>query len=189
MENEIIEDNDSDNVEEVEAEAETEEVVEVEEEEVVEEEVVEEELDYKAEVERLKKENQTLKIQKAKIKEKGETHKDVPSQEISQFDLYALMQKNVAQEDIQEVIDYSKLKGISIQQALESTLIKATLAEKEEERKTANASSTGTAKRSQREVSGDVLLENARNNKLPESDSDLSKLIDARMEAKRNRRK
>ncbi len=110
-----------------------------------------------------------------------ETDKKV---EISQVDLYALIKENVPQEDITDVTEYATLKKISIADALKSTFIKTLLSEKTEERKTAEATNTGAARRGSVQVSGDTLLSKASKGELPESDEDLERLVDARLNQK-----
>jgi hypothetical protein len=136
----------------------------------------------------LEKENQTLKIQKAKLKEKqGQVKEEVKTDSgLSNTDLYALIKNNVEEEDISEVVDYAKLKKVSIQEALKSNFIKTYLKEKAEERNVATASNTGTAKRSSAKTPDDVLLKNLQNKgELPESDDDMKRLIEAELQAKR----
>jgi hypothetical protein len=114
------------------------------------------------------------KAQKVDVK-KEETTK-VQSSELSTTDLYALMKHNVEQEDINEVVDYAKLKGIPVADALKSNVIKSILADKSEERKVSQATHTGTAKRSTGKVSDEDLLANAKKGILPEDDSDITRL-------------
>ena len=80
---------------------------------------------------------------------------------MSSRDLLALMNAKVDAEDVSEVEEYAKFKGISIAEALNSSTIKTILSEKEEVRKTANATSTGTSKRSVKKASDEDLLEAA----------------------------
>ena len=138
-------------------------------------------------LEALEKENQTLKIQKAKLKEKqGQVKEEVKlGDNLSQNDLYALIKSDVAEEDISEVVDYAKLKKVSISEALKSNVVKTLLKEKAEERNVATASNTGTAKRSSAKTPDDVLLKNARKGEIPESDEDMKRLIEAELQAKR----
>lgn len=170
-ENEIIEDNDSENVEE--------EVV-----EEVEEEVVEEADERDAKIEALEKENKTLKIQKAKNREKSEKKvEEKPTEDISTKDLYSLMSAEVVEEDVSEVVDYAKFKGISVAEALKTETIKSILEGKKEARNVAQATNTGSSKKGTSSVSGEDILANANKGKLPESDEDFAKLAQARIDA------
>ncbi len=87
-------------------------------------------------------------------------------------DSYALIQANVHEEDLDEVLDYAKFKKISISEALQSNLIKATLADKSEYRKTANVSNTGAARKGSAKVSDDTLKSNLAKGIIPEKGSD-----------------
>ena len=78
-------------------------------------------------------------------------------------------------------MDYAKFKGLSISDALKSSVVKSTLTEKEEQRKTAKATNTGGGKRGSSKVSGENLHETAKDTgKLPESDADMDKMLEAR---------
>ena len=103
---------------------------------------------------------------------------------ISQLDLYALIKENVPQEDIGFVTGYATLNKISIADALKSTEVKAVLGVKAEERKTAEATNTGAARRGSVQISGDTLISKASRGELPESDEDLDRLIEARLSQK-----
>lgn len=61
---------------------------------------------------------------------------------MSTKDFYALNKANVPEEDVDDVLEYAKFKGISVQDALKSSVVKATLAEKSETRRTAQATNT-----------------------------------------------
>ena len=78
-------------------------------------------------------------------------------------------------------MDYAKLKGISVSEALKSSVVKTILAEKQEERKTANATSTGNARRGSTKLNPSQLLEKANKGEMPDSDEDLDALIKARL--------
>jgi hypothetical protein len=95
------------------------------------------------------------------------------------------MRANVDEEDIQEVVDYAKLKGIPVSQALKTNVIKTILDEKAEERKTALATNTGKAKASPSRASDETLLDKASKGELPEKDEDMQRLVKARIDAKR----
>lgn len=59
--------------------------------------------------------------------------------ELSTKDFYALTKANVPEDDVDDVAEFARFKGISIQDALKSPVMKATLADKMENRKTADA--------------------------------------------------
>jgi len=96
---------------------------------------------------------------------------------LSTEDLYALMNNKVAQEDIAEVKDYAKLKGISISEALKSPIVKTILETNEEARTVAQATNTGKTAKTQTGISDEELLSNAKKGQMPESDADMDRLI------------
>lgn len=125
------------------------------------------------------------KIRAEKAEKKSEKTEIKPkTQEISPIDVYALMQANVAQEDIPEVQDYAKMKGISLADALKTDVVKTILADATEKRKTAEATNTGTARRSNSKTTDEGLLNAARKGQMPESDDDINRLINARLGVK-----
>lgn len=180
MTNEIIENNDSENVEEVE-----EEVIETPEEKIeedeseaeIEENESEQDIDLKARIAELEKENKTLKVQKAKIKEKKAAPVEQEKAELSQKELYSLMQNNVHEDDIDQVVDYAQARKISVQEALQSGTIKAILKENQELRKTQELSNTGTTRKSSAEKDADTLIQKARKGEMPQSEADMKKMF------------
>jgi len=129
--------------------------------------------------------NQKIRAEKAEakaktIKETSTPKKDNKDFQLSQSDLYSLIKGNVAEEDISEVTDYAKLKSISVSEALKSPFVKTLLKEKDEERKTAQVTNTGAAKRGISKISDDALLEKAKKGEFPDSDEDIMRLVMAR---------
>ena len=100
-----------------------------------------------------------------------------PAGEIASKDMYALMEAKVPQDDIDEVIDFAKFKGISVAEALKSSYIKSTLVEKAEQRNVAGAANVNGSKRSSGKVPDDVLLSNATKGVMPDTDADLERLL------------
>ena len=142
-------------------------------------------------VEALKKENATLKAQKEHWKAKANNVEVKPQvqaqarpqakQDISSIDVISLIGAGVTEsEDIQEVVDYAKFKKISVAEALKSSVVKTTIAEKKEQRATAQATNTGATRRSSSKVSDDTLVSKAQKGEIPDSDEDLARLIAAR---------
>jgi len=152
---------------------------------------LEEKTSEQLEIENLKKENDTLKAQKEHWREKAEKKVEISAKEVvkeeikttselSSKDLLALMKAEVNEEDVDEVIDYAKYKGISVAEALKTGVIKTSLAEKVEQRKVADATNTGISKRSSAKLADDVLLSNASKGTMPDNDEDLNRLLDLR---------
>lgn len=128
-----------------------------------------EETDYKAEFLKQKAINKRIseKLNKPEVKETK-----VDSSTVSQKDLYALGQANVHIDDFDDVVEYAKFKKISVQEALKLDVIKTTLANKSEFRKTAEVSNTGASRRGAVKISDDVLQSNLMDGKIPEKGSD-----------------
>lgn len=133
--------------------------------------------------------NQKIRAEKAERKAKEGVKTDSkPSNStppsLSTKDLYALVDAKVSEEDISEVEDYARFKGISISEALKTPQVKATLALNKENRLTAQASNTGTARRSSTKTSDEVLSDRASKGELPDSSDDLVRLIKLRKNIK-----
>ena len=101
-------------------------------------------------------------------------------------DIIAL--SKVDPEDIDDVVEFARFKKIPIVQALKTNIIKTLLAEKAEERKTAQATSTGSQKRSNTKISDDSLLDRASSGDIPETDADIQRLVNARIERAKNKK-
>lgn len=126
--------------------------------------------------------NYKIRAEKAERKSKEPEQKQVTRKEsdLSTMDIIALSKANLEQDDVAEVLEYAKFKGISVQEALKSSVVKATIQEKNEMRNTALATNTGGSRRSTGKVSDETLLSNAKKGIMPESDEDMARLIKAR---------
>jgi hypothetical protein len=134
------------------------------------------------EKEALRKENEELKRKNAQLYERTQKAKEVKTiseSGLSFEDFYALNEARVPKDDIPEVTEYAKLKGISVSEALNSTVVKSILADNAEKRATAAATATGPSRRATGKVSEDTLLNNARKGQLPDSDEEMQRLIKA----------
>ena len=121
--------------------------------------------------------NQKIRAEKAEGKR---VEKPAPSEnknELSTKDLYALMEAKIPQADIDEVIEYAKLKNIPLTEAIQSNVVKAILADKAEHRASADATNTGAARRGSSKVSDETLLANANKGIVPEDDEGMKRLI------------
>jgi hypothetical protein len=150
-----------------------------------------ESIDWKSEAQKAKELAENYKVRAEKAERAAKTVKtvDAPTAktgDLSSKDIIALMNAKVAEEDIDEVADYAKYKGISIAEALKTSTIKATLNERSEQRNTAAATNTGASRRGSSQMSEDALLSNAGSGRMPESDADIARLIAAK--AKQGRR-
>lgn len=109
----------------------------------------------------------------------------VKGNDMSFRDTVAIVKANVPEEDIDEVLDYAKFKGVSIVDALKSDTIKATLSLRAEQRNTASATHVGSARRGAVKISDEALVSNAEKGNVPESDEEITRLLKIKMGVKR----
>lgn len=128
-----------------------------------------------------KQEHWKKKATTGKTEAKPETKQTQTEQALSLKDSFALAKAGVEEDDIQDIADYATLKKVSISEALKSNYVKSLLAEKEEFRKSQEASTTPNVKRATPKVTDDVILDNARKGKLGESEDEIRALFRARM--------
>lgn len=122
--------------------------------------------------------NYKIRAEKAEKRGKEGVKPEVPrSSDLSTTDIIAISKANIEAEDVSEVLEYAKYKGISVVEALKSPVIKATLSEKEEIRKSAIATNTGSTRRGTSSVSDESLIANAKKGILPDSDADMTRLV------------
>lgn len=120
-------------------------------------------------------ENQKIRAEKAERKAKEVVKTEAPSS-LTTKDMYALMTAKVAEEDISDVEEYATLKGISVSEALKTGVVKSILAQKEEERRVAAGTNTGTTRRGTSKVTDDQLVDRARKGDAPDSVEDIQRL-------------
>ena len=101
--------------------------------------------------------------------------------DLTQTDLLAIVKADIHEDDIDEVVDYAKLKGISVKEALNASVVRTILAERAEERTTAEATTTDT-KRSTQRVTPTQILDKARTGDVPEDDDGINALVNARFD-------
>lgn len=108
------------------------------------------------------------------------------SDDLSPKDLYALMEKKVPKEDVDDVVQYAKFSKTSVEQALDSDFVTRLLADKAEKRATARATNIGNSRRGTGKASGISLLNNAQQKgEIPDDDAELDRLIETRLEQKK----
>lgn len=95
---------------------------------------------------------------------------------LTNVDVIAIIKANVPEDDIDDVVEYAQLKQIPISEALKSTIVKTILADKAEQRKTAEGTNTNGGKRGNAKLSDEALLENASKGIMPESADDINRL-------------
>jgi len=120
-----------------------------------------------------------LKTQPVK-KEESELPKK--SEGYSLQDIRAL--SDVHDEDVQEVVDFAKFKGITITEAKKNPTVQTILKQKTEERATAAATNTAVSRKGASKVSSEDLLDKFNQGDVPEKEEDLKKVIEARWTAK-----
>ena len=100
----------------------------------------------------------------------------ISKEKITHSDMIAVIKADIPEEDLDEIIDYANLKKISVREAIAAPLIKGMLAEKAEQRKTAEGTNTDGSKRGNARLSDEALVANANKGIMPESDEDISRL-------------
>jgi hypothetical protein len=96
-------------------------------------------------------------------------------------DYVALKNADIHEDDVDDVIEFATFKKISLAEALKSSVVKATLKEKEELRTTAQATNTGKTRGGSSKVSGENLLEKAsKTGEIPDNDEAMNAMLDAR---------
>lgn len=128
---------------------------------------------------RMKKAEEDAKAARAALANKtSETKPQTSSDE----DIIAIINAKVNTDDVSEVKEYAKFKGISVAEALKTSVVKTLLAEKEEMRKTANATNTRGSRVNSTKVAPSDLLAKAR---AGEKVEDTDALALARLEERR----
>jgi len=132
----------------------------------------------------------TLKAQKEHWKNKATKASDKPKEEtkvtqkvengLSQNDIIAIVRNDIHEDDVPDIQDYAKLKGVSVSSAIKSDFIQTFLREKNEKRNTAKATSVKNTRTGSASVSDETLRENASKGILPENDKDLERLVKGR---------
>ena len=119
---------------------------------------------------------------------KVDVKKTTKADDLTPKDLYSLMENKVPKEDVDDVVQYARFSKISIDDALDSDFVKRLLADKAEKRATARATNIGYNRRGTGKVSEQALLQKAsQNGEIPDDDAELDRLIDARLEQKRQK--
>jgi len=137
--------------------------------------------------------NQRIRAEKAEAELKAlkkpqpaekETPKNDPAHDgLSLKDIRAL--QDIHDDDVEEVIEYAKFKGISIAEAKKNPVIQNTLKTRSEERASAQASNTAKDKRSIKTASDEDLLNDFASGKAPETEEGIERLVQAQLAKKR----
>lgn len=105
---------------------------------------------------------------KPEVKEKS----TAKGQELGSKDLYALMQNQVHEEDIDDVVKVAKLENISVAEALKLDLTKTILAKKSEYRESAKIANTAPARKGSQKISDEAIISGLSEGKVPEPGSE-----------------
>lgn len=143
--------------------------------------------DVKAELAKAKELVNSYRVRAEKAEKKAKESTTVETKvtgELSSKDIIALTRAGISDEDLDEVLDFAKYKKIPIAEALKNKTLKTLLKDNEEQRKTASASNTSTARRGSVKVSDDTLVSQMEKGEVPE---DPSLLAQARMNLKKKK--
>lgn len=124
--------------------------------------------------------NYKIRAEKAEKGNKAYKPETKNSAGLTSKDTIAIIKADIPEEDIDEVLDYAKYKGISVSEALRTDAMRATLGIKAEQRSMANAANTGGGRRGTAKISEAVLLHQASQGFVPDNDEDIARLIRAK---------
>lgn len=129
--------------------------------------------------------NQKIRAEKAEAAAKSNS--SASQGDLSQTDLLYIAKANIPEEDLAEVIEYSKLKKISVKDA--QAFLQPVLDVNAEKRRTAAATHTGGGGRgSSKETGADLLAKAKSTGEVPDTDEGMNELFKARQATKvRNR--
>ena len=135
----------------------------------------------------------TLKAQKEHWKKKAtektpdkpkevikETKEQPKAEGLSQTDIIAIVKNDIHEDDVSDIQDYARLKGVSVSSAIKSDFIQTLLRDKNEKRNTAKATSVKNVRTGNASVSDETLMENAKKGVLPDNDKDLERIVKGR---------
>lgn len=88
--------------------------------------------------------------------------------DLTQMDLYALMQAQVPQEDVPEVVKAAKMLGVDVTAALKDSMVQTILARNAELRKSAAAGNRGPARPGSKKITDAEIIEKANKGEIPE---------------------
>lgn len=125
--------------------------------------------------------NYKMRAEKAEQEAKKNKTEDKVGREdnFSIKDIVALSKVHI--DDLDEIKKASILLGKPIYEAINDPVVKSILSQREEFRKSSEASNTSNARRSPSRLSDEALLDNASSGKLPESDEEIARLMKVKM--------
>jgi len=123
------------------------------------------------------------RLKKAETQPKVEDQPAAPTQ-LGPKDYLALQQAAITPDDFDEVQEYANYRKVPVHEALKDTTLKTILANKAEERKTAQATQTKSP-RGVKPNTGEDLLRRAEEGQELKSEADIDKLVKARFERRK----
>lgn len=137
----------------------------------------------KAEKEELEKKNRQL-YERLKKQEKATT----PATEggLSEYDILALKNSNITDKDDLDIVkDYAKKLGMSIAEAIEDKYVQNVLADKKEERRTAQATEIRSPRGIAKTTGEDLLRRAEKTGEMPTTEDGMRALAEARLARRR----
>jgi len=104
--------------------------------------------------------------------------------DITKTELYSLVKANVPDEDVDEVVIYSRSHNITATEALKKPELKAILRTRKEYRKTAEAANVGASRVGTFKISDEDLLNKASKGDLPTDDAGIARLVELKAREK-----
>ena len=99
-----------------------------------------------------------------------------------------MTEAKVSSEDFDEIVRVSKILDKTVAETLKDKTMQSILNERQEERRTAEATATGRARSAPSKQSGEDLLNRAAKGDLPDSDADIAKLAEASLQRELDKR-
>lgn len=145
--------------------------------------------DWKARAEKAEELARNQRIRAEKAERLAKTIKPTTNQEantsgLTTRDYLALTNAKVHEDDISDVEEYAKFKNISLADALKSPVVQTIIKDKEEQRKTANATNVRNVRAGSTKVNPQDLIDKARKGEKIEDPSALAEAIMAEKLAK-----
>lgn len=139
----------------------------------------------KAELEKARQiaENQRIRAEKAEARAKAVPAK-APSTSLNAGDMMAIKNANISESDMDIVEKFARDNNLSLRESLQHPHVKAILAYEEELKTTAIATNVEGVRRGTVKVTDDTLLQNASAGKLPTADDEIERLVAAQMKHK-----
>jgi hypothetical protein len=140
------------------------------------------------EKEALRRENEELKKKNSqlyeRVKKKDGENKGTG---LSAKDLLALKDANITADDLDEVQDYAAFRKVSLAEALQHPTLKTILAEKAEERRTAQATQTRSPRGTAKSTGLDHLKRAEKTGEMPDDADAIRDMLQANIDRRRNK--